>query len=396
MGDDSDSCDGVPSMNAAPSVNAVPNLNATASSQAGSQPPQIPPTPMATLGREQPTGKTRGGQTSKKKSAARAAFATGVPRQQVKKPIGRRLELVTPPMDMSLPCIFLGKDAIPLWPQYGLVGGPPDTRTWLQIHLREGWFHEYVVKFQHKETKDGTASSDKRKLSKILSDSLDLVLRKAISKTRKKHAATSNSEILEFSDEERAPADPDDKATEWGMRMASHANPSLVVEIGEFRLTMLNSLRPMCLQVDAMSQKFITSYFPHALAEAQRGAQGKRGAQVLPAPSQLPTFSFQDQDTPNIRDKVIWHVPSHTWKIHVKKPKTVCGPDCKSFPVDSKLSFAEYDQAKRAAYERAKNSWNEIDGTNRKRIGKAVPLPKPTAQTCEFGSMSERWTEEML
>lgn len=402
--------DGVPSPDAVPNAgaSAVPHLDATASSQAGPQPTQLPSTPIARLGREQPTTPTqkkRGGRTGKKKHAARAAFASVAKRRTLKKHIGCRLVMVKPPMKTRVPCVFMGRDAIPLWPQYGLVEAPSQqgcsNSTWIQVQTRQAWFDDYVSKLLGKVTKHETPAENvssspgqsryKRNMSKILSDSLEVLFRDALKNARRKHAATNSIEATSSDDEpdENCSVGPADGAPTWDMRMVTRAIPSLVVDIGKYRLTMLNSLRPKCLLLDANTHEFITSYLPEALAEVtQKIAQGKDGAQVLSAPSQLPTqttFSFQNQDTPNIRDKVTWSPREHTWRIHVRNEQAVAdachGQHRHSCSVDRRLPTAEYCNAKRTAYERAKHLWNQMDGTKRDRIGMTVPLSIPTVHT---------------
>jgi hypothetical protein len=387
--------DDVPSLDADPNAgaSAVPNLDATASSQAGPQPTQLPSTPMARLVREQPatpTQKKRRGRTGKKKRASRTAFASVAKRRTLQKHYGSRLAMVQPPMGTRVPCVFTDRHAIPLWPQYGLVEAPSQQggskSTWIQVQTRQAWFDDYVSKLLDKVTKYEISPRQvvKRKQTKLLSDSLEVILRDALFTARRKHAATNSIETTSSDEpEENCSEGPADGAPTWDMRMVTREIPSLVVDIGEYRLTMLNSLRPKCLQIDANTQEFISSYFPKALAEVHfwqfRG---------LPAPKQLPTqttFSIQNQDTPDIRDKVTWMPLEHTWRIHVKNEKVVadaCHGQRRHFcSVDQLLLDAEYYKAKRNAYERAKHLWNQMDGTKRDRIGMTVPLPIPTVQT---------------
>ena len=178
---------------------------------------------------------------------------------------------------------------------------------------------------------------------------------------------------------------------------------------------MLNSLRPKCLLVDTATHKFISEYFPEALAAVSAtktfGKITLAGRTLAPSQqSSANVFSFKDLDTPNIREKVIWVPQTHTWKLLLTKPPKNTDPLCdqkgRPLSVDPKLGAEEYKIAKKDMYERAKHSWNELDGSKRPRISIAVPLPTPSmsgSQSGEladsetqsgFGGMSQRWDDD--
>ena len=83
------------------------------------------------------------------------------------------------------------------------------------------------------------------------------------------------------------------------------------------------------------------------------------------APGQLAQFHFSSSLTPNIRDKVHWNPTGHSWDILLRK--NTASPS-ESYAVDPLLDKRSYDEAKAAAYLRAVQTWNELDGSSRFRI----------------------------
>ena len=129
-----------------------------------------------------------------------------------------------------------------------------------------------------------------------------------------------------------------------------------------------------------------------AIREAAEQALSQRPATAV--------FSFSAQDTPNIRDKVIWVPQTHTWKLLLTRaPKNtdpLCDDTGKALSVDGNLKSAPYKAAKQEAYERAKRAWNLLDGSKRHRIADAVAPTTADEIPSEVGGMLDRWHDDQL
>ena len=136
----------------------------------------------------------------------------------------------------------------------------------------------------------------------------------------------------------------------------------------------LNDARKMVLRLDDDTVKFINGWMVPLLRETARSqdSQERKPTEAAEAPGQLAQFHFSAPSTPNIRDKVLWNPTAHSWEILLKQNKAPLKEKC---GVDPLLDKQSYEEAKAAAYLRAIETWNRLDGSSRHRI--------PTHSWCE-------------
>ena len=70
--------------------------------------------------------------------------------------------------------------------------------------------------------------------------------------------------------------------------------------------------------------------------------------------------------TPNIREKILWNPTAHAWIVYIKHPKQPIPAD--KYAADPNESVEEYEAQNNAAYWRAVEAWNTLDGTKRHPI----------------------------
>ncbi len=100
------------------------------------------------------------------------------------------------------------------------------------------------------------------------------------------------------------------------------------------------------------------------LARSQADVESSSDALTSDTPTKMAAFHFTASPTPNVRGKVTWNPSAHMWALQVGKPK---GQAALS-QVDPSLDADQYEREKVAAYSRAIQAWNRIDGTTRHRI----------------------------
>ena len=148
----------------------------------------------------------------------------------------------------------------------------------------------------------------------------------------------------------------------------------------------------MVLKLDSATAKFISAWVIPLVRELARSqAQSPSSPETVASESTdtFASFQFCASPTPNIRDKVQWNPMKHCWEILVKKPK---GALRGRFRVDPELSAALYDEEKVAAYRRAVEAWDSVDGSTRHRIsspGHAVSCNVVTWSGSELQLSSE-------
>ena len=96
-------------------------------------------------------------------------------------------------------------------------------------------------------------------------------------------------------------------------------------------------------------------------------------------------FAFKN-DTPNIRDKVIWCPTNNSFKLVVAKGSKgralvplFYDENGKSLGVPEGLSAEKHEAAKRDAYARAVLAWNALDPGSRRRISVLPSGPETSA-----------------
>ena len=143
--------------------------------------------------------------------------------------------------------------------------------------------------------------------------------------------------------------------------------------MGGHQVRCLNHTARMVLELDAKTEDFIMAWMVPLVRELAHEVGPPATVPACPGP-QCSTpeagFRFSANMTPNIRDKLCWNPLAHAWTVSLVKPK---GTPTESFAVDAALPTEDFEEAKSAAYRRAIETWNRLDGSNRQRIP-AVPL----------------------
>ena len=263
----------------------------------------------------------------------------------------------------SGPAVSVKKVSAPIplaiWPVYTLNGdcGHPALANgtadrlgeWAVIGCRERWLHELLVVM-------------KIKIPDFLKQ-LRSPYSTALSSARKS-AKTGMTTTNEDSDEGES---SDEMHPEPRVSLAA----SLVMKIVLFdrELTVLNTCRPMVIQVNQSFLSFVATDIPR-FAAAFKENNGV-SEEPLPLPPPAP-FTLPPSPMPNIRGKVSWVPSSFAWRVEITKPRKVIPPyvdmDGRTLRVDRLLPRGEYESAKKDAYERAIETWNAVDGSTRHRI----------------------------
>ena len=165
---------------------------------------------------------------------------------------------------------------------------------------------------------------------------------------------------------------------DWQRRVARR-QPARRVTIEGFDLTFAersDNGRRVTIMLDDNSVSFIQTYFTELVRLVIRaprdgggsGAEddGRSSSSVNPP---VAKFQFSQSEMPNIRDKVMWHVPCRAWRATAKVGsgqgrKTVSH----EVTVNTSLPPEDFRKAKLEAYWEAVEWWNTNDETTRHRI----------------------------
>ena len=284
------------------------------------------------------------------------------------------MQVVPVESSMSLTCVFApvltGKKknhvAVALWPQYEIpvIGNGGKVARWLVVGNYEDWFLLMTQQL---------AKGSRRCNAQWFKNTFNPVFYGGIQKAR--------SLIVKLKQHEDSESDADDDdgpASGKNLRIPFSSHPLLRVTMGDFTVTCLNHGRACILQVDDDCVNFIKGFLlplaQNSAAPSQSVAKPRQETGGTTAP-----FSFPTSCTPNIRDKVMWDVAQHGWKLYVKKSKAVRKPftDASggSLCVSSKLQVDVYEKEKQEKYVNAIVTWNTFDGSSRTRIELALTTP---------------------
>ena len=174
------------------------------------------------------------------------------------------------------------------------------------------------------------------------------------------------------------------RGTRRGTRKSKDENPMLVVDIHGYNLTCAmrsDNARKMSFMVNAEAVRFIQEFFVkilrHVILGVRREGSGSEGEDAFKiAPSPLAKFHFEQSDTPNIKDKVVWMVTQRAWRATATVEaatddgkKAVLTHDV---PVDRTLRTSDFLNAKIQKYWEAVRWWNDTDKSTRHKIPDTV------------------------
>ena len=209
---------------------------------------------------------------------------------------------------------------------------------------------------------------------------MDSLTKKPVRKEAKQFVDSFRREFNAAVQAARAPSavgDPmDDSPDPVWFKQGRYVCGIIEVEIAEHPLVVANTTKRMLVRLDNATQNFITSIMIPALElQVEQKPEVPTTTEVDSSSDTKSKTAFQldVSFTPNLRDKVMWSVTQHAWKVLLKKPTEearVC------WGVDPRLNAADYEEQKMAMYWDACREWNRCDGTKRHDI----PLPSVVCQ----------------
>ena len=341
----------------------------------GAQPRQpttgAPPTPPATDAQPTPT---KAGKRARDVTPSKIRLASRVVR--AKNHVGARLHCtaVTGPA-ATLQCIYVpapsqreGKQQpkqpvkfpVPLWPTYILAGAPTDKAevSWLLFGHNENWIARIValsVKARHGE---------RARLVVALRNAWVSRFQAALKAARKMHFVDDSEQ------DDSGVQDDDSRENVTAPTTITYSKQVCYeVDVEGHTMTVVNSLRPIVLQLDHRTIAFLNA---HVVPSVATLAHSQPMCSPTVAPKPPAPFTFRPDQLRNIRSKVVWVPTAHMWKLEVAKPKTTLEDSKLFFRVPPSSTKADYMTAKIDAYIKAIRFWNAMDGSSRSRI--RVPL----------------------
>ena len=260
----------------------------------------------------------------------------------------------------NVACVFVqsGKCEVPvaLWNQYNVVwkGADFKTSTWIVVGNYERWFMQLV---------DATTSKSVRTVAKNFIDKFRLEFNACIATARK----SNHMNTPDMDRDDKEPTAPSQVRFSAG-RFA----PVVEVNIAGFKVSCLNNTSRMVLKMDPATTTFIKKWVaPHVRQLAHKQSDSPTCSITVASAStgQVAGFQLCASATPNIREKVYWNPKTHSWTLGLRKPK---GPVTENFAVEPQLSAEKYEEEKTAAYRRAIETWNKLDGSSRFKIPSIV------------------------
>ena len=149
-------------------------------------------------------------------------------------------------------------------------------------------------------------------------------------------------------------------------------------------LTIVNYGRHLIAHVDDDAMHFMRSCIPDIIRKL---SVSDAPDEIVPTPSTPDTGFKFDDDTPNIRGKIVWEPDRNGWRVTMTRDASTCTTFTEqsgaSLIVPDGLTAYGHDNAKRTAYTRAIATWNAMDHSKRHRIQAPVKIT-----CCKTGSPS--------
>ena len=249
---------------------------------------------------------------------------------------------------------------VPLWPTYVLAGAPVDKaeEPWLLLGHAENWIARIAAL-----TLTASRPNGRRELVNCLRKLWVPRFQVALRAARKSNGADDD----EQDDSGVQDDDPAEKVI-GQKELACKKQVCYDVGIEGHTMTVVNSLRPIVLQLDHRTIAFLSTHFATSAATLAHSQLKVPTA----APKAAAPFTFTPELLRNFRAKLVWIPTMHTWKLEVHKPKETVDDSSLCFRVEPSLAPADYMAAKVDAYVKAIRAWNKLDGSTRTRI--AVPM----------------------
>ena len=307
-------------------------------------------------------------------------------------------------------CVFLpgkkGTDeqlAIPLLPQFAAQWRDADfgQRSWLVVSTQSRWM-QLLIKTQ---LRNNPTKSDSRTACAHLCTAVKLefdaclhtqrcLLRAKALLDKDKHGHQP-ANLEESGDESSADNEDDSQGTcaekakeldRHQFRVRSGLTPCLQIDIGGYPVMCINTKKHVAVAVDTNVITFISKWlvplanksarllYMDPFASRNKMYPREKGASKEQEDSQTSDassgFTFIQNMTPNIKDKVYWIPSKHSWTVKAQK-RVKDRPFADMFVVDDGLKGEDFLTMKADQYLLAVTEWNVCDKSRRHRI--AIP-----------------------
>ena len=323
--------------------------------------------------------------------------------------VSHKLTVVKHTNGDDIKCVFLprtkgGQEAIPLLPRFDAAWDKVDfgDRTWIVVSSTARWL-QLLVRLHIETNPTHSVRAATQHLCAVVKTEFDTCLHKqrclvrakaTLEKEKKARRPQGLKSDGAAGDDESSSGNEDDSqetVVEKAKEVDGHQfragrkeiRPCLALDIGGYTVTCINTKKRFIIAVDSRVVSFIEMWLmPLAQDSARILALEKSGtpsasnasaskeqgdSQTSDAPS---GYSFTQNMTPNIKDKVSWLPSRHLFKV--KAQKKAKGRVCHdTFVVDGDLQGEEYLTMKAEKYHEAVTEWNDSDKSTRHRI--AIP-----------------------
>ena len=259
---------------------------------------------------------------------------------------------------------------ITVWPQYTVEG---IEGTFVVCSPSEMWMDASLHALRPKTTTSNSAKA-MRSLVKGLQTAMRTVLRSGLQQHRK---GGEHADDAESSDDGAAQTRPKPRNFS-GFKLDQVF--LIKINVAGAPLTIVNYGRHLIARVDDDAMHFIRSCIPDIIRKL---SVSDAPDEIVPTPSTPDTGFKFDDNTPNIRDKVVWEPGRNGWLVTMKRGGSTCTTfeeqSGASLIVPDGLTADEHDNAKRTAYTRAIATWNAMDQSKRHRIQAPVKITLNTS-----------------
>ena len=259
---------------------------------------------------------------------------------------------------------------IPVWPQYTVEG---IEGMFVVCSASETWMDSLLRALRPKTTTPISAKA-MRSLVKCLQTAMRTVLRSGLQQHRKGGEHADDAESSDDGAEQKRPKPRNFSGFKLDQVFL------IKINVAGAPLTIVNYGRHLIARVDDDAMHFIRSCIPDIIRKL---SVSDVPDEIVPTPSTPDTGFKFDDNTPNIRGKVVWEPGRNGWQVTTTRGGSTCTTfeeqSGASLIVPDGLTADEHDNAKRTAYTRAIATWNAMDQSKRHRIQAPVKITLKTS-----------------
>ena len=282
--------------------------------------------------------------TGKKRTKPDPAVTPPCPKQKASLTHSKCAVQMLPRSIRSIKTTFIGQTLVPAWPQYTV--GEDLTHTYMKLYDREEWYTAVLCGVKNILTRDEKKNAKSvKQVGDDVSVAITSDIREQIRKAHSQHLTKSEA------------SQPDVVDVDF---------KGIVIQVK----VMAAGMRSLFLRSNEAFLHWINHHLAPAMKECMIGGSQPRavvGDRVLP--------KGDGDSRVGVREKVKWAVQQHEWTLMLKKSKVACwraytrdkGIDLTVKPIDGEDSNT-YHERKLAAFLKACEVWNTIDGSARSRI----------------------------